>query len=77
MSWLGEPTERKELENKARREGRLSPGQSLTLKWPVLHYGSVPWFDPAKWDFKISGVVEEPRRGLLAAHSLTLGKHWT
>jgi len=61
MSWLGEPAERKELENKAKREGRLSPGQSLTLKWPVLHYGSVPWFDPVKWDFKISGVVEEPR----------------
>ena len=60
MSWLGEPAERKELENKAKREGRLPPGQSLTLKWPVLHYGIVPWFDPVKWDFKISGVVEEP-----------------
>ncbi len=23
-------------------EGLLPPGQSLTLKWPVLHYGSVP-----------------------------------
>lgn len=77
MSWLGEPTERKELENTAKREGRLPPGQSLTLKWPVLHYGSVPQFDPAQWDFKISGLVEEPRRVFLAAHSLTPGKHWT
>jgi DMSO/TMAO reductase YedYZ molybdopterin-dependent catalytic subunit len=53
---------RRELEKKARAEGRLPPGQSLTLKWPVLHAGDVPRFDPAKWDFKISGLVEAPRR---------------
>src|SRR5258707_6209010 len=53
---------RRELEKKAKAEGRLPPGQSLTLKWPVLHYGSVPSFDAAKWDFKISGLVEEPKR---------------
>src|SRR5260370_16445246 len=51
---------RRELEKKAKAEGRLPPGQSLTLKWPVLHYGSVPTFDAAKWDFKISGLVEAP-----------------
>src|SRR5438477_103854 len=51
--------DRRELEKKAKAEGRLPPGQSLTLKWPVLHYGSVPHFDVAKWDFKISGLVEE------------------
>ena len=34
---LFEGTERKQLENKAKAEGRLPPGQSLTLKWPVLH----------------------------------------
>src|SRR3989441_6501345 len=54
--------DRRELEKKAKAEGRLPPGQSLTLKWPVLHYGSVPHFDVAKWDFKISGLVEEPVR---------------
>ena len=54
--------DRRELEKKAKAEGRLPPGQSLTLKWPVLHYGSVPTFDSAKWDFKISGLVEEPKR---------------
>src|SRR5260370_25513676 len=53
---------RRDLEKKAKAEGRLPPGQSLTLKWPVLHYGSVPTFDPAKWDFKISGLGEEPER---------------
>lgn len=45
-----------------RDAGRLPPGQSLTLKWPVLHYGSVPRFDPAKWDFRVWGEVETPLR---------------
>ena len=45
-----------------RSEGRLPPGQSLTLKWPVLHYGSVPRFDPANWDFVVTGLVEHPLR---------------
>jgi DMSO/TMAO reductase YedYZ molybdopterin-dependent catalytic subunit len=53
---------RREKEKKARAEGRLPPGQSLTIKWPVLHYGDVPRFDPAKWDFRISGLVEQPLR---------------
>jgi len=52
--------DRRELEKKAKEEGRLPPGQSLTLKWPVLHYGSVPTFDEAKWDFNISGQVAAP-----------------
>jgi len=53
---------RRELEKKAKEEGRLPPGQSLTLKWPVLHYGSVPHFAGGKWDFKISELVEAPMR---------------
>ncbi len=44
------------------REGRLPPGQSLTLKWPVLHYGSVPRFDASKWDFRLWGLVTTPLR---------------
>lgn len=52
--------ERKPLEEKMKREGRLPPGQSLTLKWPVLHYGSVPEFDPDHWDFCTAGLVESP-----------------
>jgi|SRR5438874_970052 len=55
-----QPGDRKKLETKARQEGRLPPGQSLTLKWPVLHDGSVPQFDESKWDFKISGEVAAP-----------------
>ncbi len=54
--------ERKEKEQQMRQDGRLPPGQSLTLKWPVLHYGSVPRFDPARWDFRIRGLVEQPVR---------------
>src|SRR5262249_28337740 len=57
---LFEGTERKQLERRMKEEGRLPPGQSLTLKWPVLHYGSVPQFDAARWDFRIEGLVESP-----------------
>lgn len=52
--------ERKALEQKMREEGRLPPGQSLTLKWPVLHYGGIPGFDPETWDFRTAGLVENP-----------------
>lgn len=40
--------------------GRLPPGQYLTDRFPVLHYGSVPKFDPQKWDFKVFGLVAQP-----------------
>jgi DMSO/TMAO reductase YedYZ molybdopterin-dependent catalytic subunit len=41
---------------------RTPPGQVLTSKWPVLHYGSVPKVDPqdARWRLKVFGLVEEP-----------------
>jgi len=58
MFWEG--SERKELERQRQSEGRLPPGQALTLKWPVLHYGSVPRFDPRTWNFRIAGLVEKP-----------------
>jgi DMSO/TMAO reductase YedYZ molybdopterin-dependent catalytic subunit len=41
---------------------RVPPGQSVTEKWPVLHYGGVPRFNPKTWDFQIYGLVEAPRR---------------
>lgn len=37
---------------------RIPPGQYLTEKWPVLHYGSIPKFDPARWSFRVWGLVE-------------------
>jgi DMSO/TMAO reductase YedYZ molybdopterin-dependent catalytic subunit len=51
---------RKEEEDRVRSEGRLPPGQALTHKFPVLHYGPVPSFKPETWDFKITGEVETP-----------------
>ncbi len=37
---------------------RLPPGQYLTEKWPVLHYGKVPKVDLTTWDFTIEGLIE-------------------
>ena len=39
---------------------RLPPGQIVTQKWPVLHYGTVPMVDRATWSFTVSGAVERP-----------------
>lgn len=41
---------------------RVPPGQFLVDKWPVLSYGPTPRFDPARWDFRLFGLVEEPVR---------------
>lgn len=54
-------TRRKEEERVA-QEGRLPPGQSLTQKFPVLHYGPVPRFDPGTWDFRVWGEVDAEAR---------------
>ena len=50
---------RKEAQERVRQEGRLPGGQSLTHKFPVLHYGPVPPFNPATWDFRVWGQVED------------------
>jgi DMSO/TMAO reductase YedYZ molybdopterin-dependent catalytic subunit len=39
---------------------RLPPGQSLTEKWPVLHYGGTPHTPLDRWTFKVFGLVENP-----------------
>jgi DMSO/TMAO reductase YedYZ molybdopterin-dependent catalytic subunit len=41
---------------------RLPPGQYLSEKWPVLHYGSTPRVDLATWDFRIDGLVDRSLR---------------
>ena len=51
---------REDLQTASRQ--KLPPGQSLTMKWPVLHVGAVPFFDPAAWDFNIWGLVREAKR---------------
>ncbi len=55
------PDRRKE-EERIREEKRLPPGQALTLKFPVLHYGPVPSFNAATWDFRLWGEVENEVR---------------
>jgi DMSO/TMAO reductase YedYZ molybdopterin-dependent catalytic subunit len=50
---------RKDAEERMRQEGRLPKGQSLTNKFPVLHYGPVPVFNAATWDLRVWGQVEE------------------
>lgn len=54
--------DRRESEEKMKKEERLPPGQSLTQKFPVLHYGPIPPFDPSTWDFRVWGEVEEEFR---------------
>lgn len=44
-----------------RRSQRLPPGQALARKWPVLHAGPTPQFDPASWDFHIFGLVRQQK----------------
>ena len=39
---------------------RIPPGQYLTQKFPVLHYGTVPRTDLAKWDLSLYGQVDAP-----------------
>ncbi len=53
---------RREQTERERAVGdRLPPGQYLTEKWPVLHYGEVPRVDLTTWELSLSGLVEEPR----------------
>ena len=56
-----EGADRRKEEERIRNEGRLPPGQALTFKFPVLHYGPVPPFNPATWDFRVWGEVEQEK----------------
>jgi len=39
---------------------RVPPSQKVVTKFPVLHYGSIPKFDPKTWDFAVEGLVKNP-----------------
>jgi len=43
------------------RANRVPPGQHLTTKFPVLHYGSGGKIDTSRWKFSITGLVEKER----------------
>jgi DMSO/TMAO reductase YedYZ molybdopterin-dependent catalytic subunit len=52
--------DRRKHEEEIKQAGRLPPGQSLTEKFPVLHYGPVPTYkDLSNWTFRIAGLVEQ------------------
>ena len=76
-----EGPDRREEERRIREAGRLPPGQALTLKFPVLHYGPVPSFNPAAWDFRVWGEVEQETRwswdefSRLPRHKVTMDIH--
>ena len=52
----------KQVQPKFQKDERVPPGQFVTDKFPVLHYGPVPKVDLAKWDFRLFGLVESPKR---------------
>jgi DMSO/TMAO reductase YedYZ molybdopterin-dependent catalytic subunit len=43
-----------------RRGNRIPPGQSRTLKWPILDASGPPALDLAKWTLTLAGLVNEP-----------------
>ncbi len=69
MSFFENPLKRverlKRVTHTPRTSGgnRVPPGQFLTEKFPVLHYGSVPVYKSLdEWDFRVFGLVAEPLR---------------
>jgi DMSO/TMAO reductase YedYZ molybdopterin-dependent catalytic subunit len=52
MSLLGGP----KLSDEQR--ARVPPGQYVTPKWPVLHYGAIPATDLSTWTFRVWGEVD-------------------
>ena len=43
-----------------RRAERIPPGQSRTIKWPVLDASGPPRLEMAKWKFSLAGLVAQP-----------------
>ena len=62
MGMLDDILSRRKQEEQVKSEGRLPPGQSLTQKFPVLHYGPTPGFNEATWDLRVFGEVEKEMR---------------
>jgi DMSO/TMAO reductase YedYZ molybdopterin-dependent catalytic subunit len=36
---------------------RVPPGQYVTAKWPVLHYGSLPKVSKESWSLRVFGLI--------------------
>ena len=50
---------RKDLAAKGIAPERLPPGQYLTERFPVLHVGDVPTYEPGAWSLAITGLVDQ------------------
>ena len=59
LDWLTRKKAREE--QRLQYAGRIPPGQELTEKWLVLHYGEVPRFDPKTWRSEERRVGKECR----------------
>jgi DMSO/TMAO reductase YedYZ molybdopterin-dependent catalytic subunit len=73
---------RRRKQEEVASEGRIPPGQSVTQRFPVLHYGSVPTYKTLDtWTFKVWGLVDEPKTwsweefNKLPRHKATLDIH--
>ena len=42
------------------RAARTPPGQTITRKWPVLHFGSAPHIVRDTWRLRVWGLCENP-----------------
>jgi len=52
---------RKQEEKRLYGEGRIPPGQALSERFPVLHYGPVPRYNSLDtWTLRLWGEVETP-----------------
>ncbi len=50
---------RKDVATRGYDPARLPPGQYLTDRFPVLHVGDVPTYEPGSWSLEVSGLVEQ------------------
>lgn len=51
---------RRAKEKEIKQQNRLPPGQALTERFPVLHYGPTPMYDSLdQWDLRVFGSVAE------------------
>ena len=51
---------RQDISAKGLDANRLPPGQYLTDRFPVLHVGDIPDYEPGQWNLNIFGLVDRP-----------------
>ncbi|MCY2936172.1 MAG: molybdopterin-dependent oxidoreductase, partial [Planctomycetota bacterium] len=54
---MTEPVKPDVLSEDTKRAQRIPPGQFQTIKWPVLHAGSVPRISLESWRLELFGLV--------------------